>query len=79
MQWKPQMPGIRIFMAVGATIDFEAGNVVRAPQWMNAAGLEWAFRLWREPKRLWRRYLIDDLPFLWLVLKQKLGFSTRPR
>lgn len=79
MQWKLQMPGIRIFMAVGATIDFEAGNVVRAPHWMNAAGLEWLFRLWREPKRLWRRYLIDDLPFLWLVLKQKLGLSTAIR
>ncbi len=79
MRWKLSMPGVRIYMGIGATIDFEAGNIARAPHWMNAAGLEWLFRLWREPKRLWRRYLIDDLPFLWLVLKQKLGFSTTPR
>lgn len=79
MRWKDSLPGVRIFMALGATIDFEAGNIPRAPQWMNAAGVEWAFRLWREPRRLWRRYLVDDLPFLWLVLKQRLGLSTAPR
>ena len=59
-----------------AGIDFEAGNVPRAPVWMSSAGLEWAYRLWREPKRLWRRYLVDDLPFFWLLLKQKLGLDS---
>ena len=76
MAYKAQMPNIRVFMAVGATIDFEAGNVPRAPAWMSQSGLEWAYRLWREPKRLWRRYLVDDLPFFWLLLKQKLGLDT---
>lgn len=82
MGYRALMPNIRVFMAVGATIDFEAGNVPRAPLWMSRSGLEWAYRLWREPKRLWRRYLVDDLPFFWLLLKQKLGldaFSKRVR
>jgi len=76
MRYKSQMPGVRVFLAVGATIDFEAGNVPRAPAWMSGAGLEWAYRLYREPKRLWRRYLVDDLPFFWLLLKQRLGLDA---
>jgi len=78
MAHKAKMPGVRVFMAVGATIDFEAGNVPRAPHWMSRLGLEWAYRLWQEPQRLWRRYLIDDLPFFGLVLKQKLGRLPPP-
>ncbi|TDU28698.1 exopolysaccharide biosynthesis WecB/TagA/CpsF family protein [Panacagrimonas perspica] len=76
MAHRDRMPGVRIFMGIGATIDFEAGNIQRAPQWMSAIGLEWLFRLLKEPRRLWRRYLVDDMPFLWLVLKQRLGLST---
>lgn len=78
MAHKAEMPSVRVFLAVGATIDFEAGNVPRAPQWMNRAGLEWAFRLWREPKRLWKRYMVDDMPFFGLLLQQKLGRNLRP-
>ncbi len=79
MRYKAQMRGVRVFMAVGATIDFEAGNVSRAPAWMSRAGLEWAYRLYREPKRLWRRYLVDDLPFFWLLLRQKLRLDKRSK
>ena len=71
MRWRGHMPGVRIQMGIGATIDFEAGVLARAPRWMNRAGLEWAFRLWREPRRLWKRYLVDDLPFFWRVARQK--------
>ena len=73
MAYKAQIPQVRSFMAVGATIDFEAGNVTRAPAWMSRTGLEWAYRLAQEPGRLWRRYLVDDLPFFWLLLRQRLG------
>lgn len=79
MRYRSLMPGVRIFMGIGATIDFEAGNVRRAPAWMSALGVEWVFRLLSEPRRLWRRYLIDDMPFVWLVLKQRLGLSTSVR
>ena len=78
MQYKQRMPGVRIFMAIGATIDFEAGNIKRAPGWMSNAGLEWLYRLVSEPGRLWRRYLVDDVPFFWLIVKQKLGLYKNP-
>lgn len=73
MRHRRRMPGVRVFMAVGATIDFEAGVLPRAPEWMQKFGLEWAYRLWREPRRLWRRYLLENTPFLWLLVRQRLG------
>lgn len=71
-RYKDQLPKIDIFMAVGASIDFEAGNKPRAPEWMSERGLEWLYRLLSEPGRLWKRYLVDDLPFFWLLVQQKL-------
>lgn len=68
-----KMPGINLFMAVGATIDFEAGKVRRAPQWISNMGFEWLYRMIKEPRRLARRYLIEGTPFFWLLLKQRLG------
>jgi N-acetylglucosaminyldiphosphoundecaprenol N-acetyl-beta-D-mannosaminyltransferase len=56
------MPGTW-FIGCGAAIAFAAGTVPRAPVWMQRSGLEWAYRLLKEPRRLFRRYLIDDLPF----------------
>jgi len=70
-KYKSSLPDIKIFMAIGATIDFEAENVARSPKWMSELGLEWLFRLLSEPKRLWKRYLIDDIPFLLLIFMQK--------
>lgn len=77
-KYKDKLTHVKIFMAVGATIDFEAGVIKRAPKWMSHLGIEWLFRIIADPKRLWRRYLIDDLPFFWLLLKQKLGVYTSP-
>jgi exopolysaccharide biosynthesis WecB/TagA/CpsF family protein len=71
VKYKDQMPNIDIFLAVGAAIGFEAGNKARAPEFVSQLGLEWLYRLLSEPKRLWKRYLVDDLPFLWLLLKEK--------
>lgn len=79
MAHRARMPRVRVFMAIGATLDFEAGNIERAPEWMSAWALEWMFRLLKEPRRLWRRYLVDDMPFLWLIVKQRLGLSTAVR
>ena len=70
-KYKDYFKSIKIFMALGATIDFEAGHVKRAPKWMSEIGLEWLFRLLCEPKRLWKRYLLDDIPFFLLILMQK--------
>jgi exopolysaccharide biosynthesis WecB/TagA/CpsF family protein len=63
---------ISTFLAIGATINFEAGDVKRAPVWMSTAGLEWLYRLVSEPSRLWRRYLVEDLGFFVLIIRQKL-------
>jgi N-acetylglucosaminyldiphosphoundecaprenol N-acetyl-beta-D-mannosaminyltransferase len=62
---------VPVALGVGATIDFEAGVVRRAPGWMQRAGLEWLWRLLMEPRRLWRRYLVEDPKFLWYVARQR--------
>ncbi len=49
-----------IALCVGASIDFLTGKSVRAPRWLQKMGLEWAYRLAREPLRLWRRYIIES-------------------
>jgi len=56
---------------IGAVFDFYAGNIKRAPRWMISLGLEWFYRLINEPGRMWRRYLIGNSEFIWLVLKEK--------
>lgn len=67
--------GNPVCLGVGAGIDFAAGLAKRAPAWMQRVGLEWFYRLIHEPRRLWRRYLVEDSPFFFLVLKQKLRRS----
>ncbi len=69
---------VKIFLAIGATINFEAGNIKRSPKWMSEVGLEWLYRLLSEPKRLWKRYLVDALPFLVLVCKQRFQLYKNP-
>lgn len=63
--------GVPVYVSVGISFDFVAGTVKRAPLWMQRAGLEWFWRLLVEPKRLWKRYLVEDPIFFWFVLKQK--------
>lgn len=60
-------------MAVGAAFSFHAGETAQAPQWMQDRGLEWLHRLMTEPRRLWKRYLITNTMFLYLVCQKKLG------
>jgi N-acetylglucosaminyldiphosphoundecaprenol N-acetyl-beta-D-mannosaminyltransferase len=60
-----------VLIAVGAAFDFHTGTVRQAPGWMQRSGLEWLFRLATEPRRLWRRYLIDNPWFLWELALQK--------
>jgi N-acetylglucosaminyldiphosphoundecaprenol N-acetyl-beta-D-mannosaminyltransferase len=62
--------GRAVTVGIGASLDFVAGRVQRAPRWISSSGLEWAYRLAREPKRLWRRYLIDDPRFAVVLLRE---------
>lgn len=77
-KYKDKFTHVKIFLAVGATIDFEAGAIKRSPVWMSKLGLEWLFRIYSDPQRLWKRYLVEDLPFFWLILQQKLGIYKPP-
>lgn len=77
-KYKDQFKNIKLFMALGATIDFEAGNIKRAPRIFQTLYLEWLYRLIKEPKRMWKRYLIDDIPFFYYILKQRLGIYKNP-
>lgn len=63
-------------IAVGAAFPFLAGTVEQAPRWMQDRGLEWAFRLSREPLRLWKRYFFLNPRFLALLLLQRLGLAS---
>ena len=60
---------VPISFCMGACIDFMAGNIKRAPRWMSANGFEWLYRLYKEPRRLFKRYLIDDMQIIPLVIK----------
>ena len=78
VKYRSQLTHVKIFLAIGATIDFEAGCKARSPKWMSEVGIEWLYRLLSEPRRLWKRYLIEGLPFFRLILEQKLGFYKMP-
>lgn len=70
-----QKISVPISIGIGASFEFVSGVVERAPKWMQKYGLEWLFRLLTEPRRLWRRYIIGNIIFLLLVLKQRFRFS----
>lgn len=57
-------------MGVGGTFDVAIGKVKRAPRWMQKSGLEWFYRFLQEPRRMFRRYFVDDMAFLWLLVKE---------
>jgi N-acetylglucosaminyldiphosphoundecaprenol N-acetyl-beta-D-mannosaminyltransferase len=59
---------VPVMLGVGAAFDLNTGRLKQAPAWMRESGLEWLFRLLAEPKRLWRRYLLQGSRFVWSVL-----------
>jgi len=68
-KYKKQLKTVNFIMGVGGSFDVIAGKVNRAPLWMQNAGLEWLYRVMQEPKRMWKRYLIGNSKFIYLVLK----------
>lgn len=65
--------GVKVAMGVGGLFDFVSGRIPRAPLWMRETGLEWVYRLAQEPGRMWRRYLVGNLTFLFRVGLQRMG------
>lgn len=78
MKYRKEMSGVAIFMALGATIDFEAGTLKRAPAFWQRMGMEWLYRCLKEPKRLFKRYFVDDMLFFYYFAKQLLGLYKNP-
>lgn len=64
-----------LMFGVGAGFDYQAGNLKRAPLWMQRMSLEWLMRLLQDPRRLWRRYLVTNIKFLWYVRKENRQFK----
>ena len=77
-KYRSRMSGVKLFMALGATSDFEAGNIKRAPKIIQILAMEWFYRFLKEPKRLFRRYFIDDIQFFYYFAKQLLGLYKDP-
>lgn len=73
-QNKELLSKVNFIMGVGGSFDVVAGKVRRAPIWMQKFGLEWLFRVVQEPKRMWKRYLIGNTKFIYLVLKERFKF-----
>ncbi len=74
--WEALQPAV--LLGVGAAFDFIAGSVSRAPAWMRRLGLEWLYRLCREPRRLWRRYAYTNTMFVAYLLRDLLARRDRP-
>jgi N-acetylglucosaminyldiphosphoundecaprenol N-acetyl-beta-D-mannosaminyltransferase len=67
-----------VLVGIGAGLDVLAGRVREAPRWMTRTGTEWLFRLAQEPRRLSRRYLVDDPRFLWWMLRERFARPEDP-
>lgn len=70
---------VPVVWAMGATLDYVAGKVPRAPEWMYRHGLEWLFRLTWEPGRMWRRYLVGNALFLLRILRERIAREGHDR
>jgi len=69
----------RVALCTGAAFDFVAGTVKRAPVWMQSLGFEWLYRLVSEPRRMWKRYLVDDAEFLKILTQEYLSLKMAAR
>lgn len=72
-QNKQFLKNVNFIMGVGGSFDVVSGLVKRAPLWMQNIGIEWFYRFAQEPKRMWKRYLIGNIKFIWLVFKARLS------
>jgi exopolysaccharide biosynthesis WecB/TagA/CpsF family protein len=76
--YRDRLPGIKLFLPLGGTIDYEAQTLKRPPAWLTNVGLEWLYRLLREPRQRWQRYVVHQPPFLYLLTRQLMGVYRNP-
>ena len=75
---RDRLPNVHTFLPLGGTIDYEAGTLERPPSWITDFGFEWLYRLVREPRQRWHRYVVHQPPVLPLLLQQRLGLYKDP-
>jgi N-acetylglucosaminyldiphosphoundecaprenol N-acetyl-beta-D-mannosaminyltransferase len=68
---------VPVSMGIGSSLDYLAGRLRRAPRWMQTVGLEWSYRLVQEPRRLWRRYLLNDPPFFYYLVREMVRMKMK--
>lgn len=73
-----RMPHVKTFLPLGGTIDYEAGALERPSSWITNAGLEWLYRLLREPRKRWHRYVVHQPAVIPLLIRQRLGRYRNP-
>lgn len=78
VRYRDRFPSVRLFLPLGGTIDYEAGTFRRPPAWVTNAGLEWLYRLVKEPRQRWHRYVVHEPPVIPLLIRQKLGRYRDP-
>ncbi len=71
--------GVKVALGVGGLFDFYSGRIPRAPLWVREIGMEWFYRFWQEPARMWRRYFVGNGQFLFRVCRERLTGRTAPR
>ena len=77
-RYRNRLAGIKLFLPLGGTIDYEAESLKRPPAWITNVGFEWLYRLVREPRQRWYRYVVHQPPFLYLLARQLLGRYRNP-
>lgn len=77
-RYRDRLPHVRLYLPLGGTIDYEAEALRRPPAWITNAGLEWLYRVLRQPRQRWHRYFVHQPPFLYLFARQRLGIYRNP-
>jgi N-acetylglucosaminyldiphosphoundecaprenol N-acetyl-beta-D-mannosaminyltransferase len=78
VEYRNRLPNVKTFLPLGGTIDYEAGALERPASWVTDAGLEWLYRLVREPRQRWHRYLVHQPPVLYRLAQQRMGLYRNP-
>jgi len=78
VKYRDRFSHVKTFLPLGGTIDYEANTLRRPAPWVTNTGLEWLYRLLREPRKRWRRYLVHQPPVLYRLAQQRLGLYRNP-
>jgi exopolysaccharide biosynthesis WecB/TagA/CpsF family protein len=78
VRYRDRVPGVKLFLPLGGTIDYEAETLVRPAPWVTNIGLEWLYRVVKEPRQRWHRYFVQQPPVLFRLLLQRLGSYRDP-